>query len=420
MKILLETLSGCIWGNGMMLLLLGTGILCTVRTKCIQLKLPRFLLKRFFRSGDGRKQTQIVCTSLGAAMGTGNITGVSAALAAGGPGAIFWMWVSAFLGMALVYTENTLSAKYSDISLKGTMAYIRKGLGSRLLTSLFCMFCCGSACTMGGFVQVSAVADTIFPEESNIKSLIAALSFAMILPIVLGGASRVGKAAQVLLPLVSAVYGVICIAVIFENRNNIPESFKGIFSSAFGMRQAAGGLLGHSLSRTVSTGLRRGLFSNEAGLGSSPLLHSGTDGVPAEDQGMWAMFEVFVDTIVCCTLTALLLLCSGKEMSVVPAFSAVLGRNAAVVLSCILSVYAFCTVIGWYCCGEKAFLHLTGGRFRRAAPFVFTLIASAGAICPASEAWMLSDICNGLMAIPNLIAVICLTLNSFNRKGDDW
>lgn len=409
MRILLETISDYIWGNGMIVLLLCAGLLCTVRTKCIQLKLPGFIFRTIRERSLGKDQLKIVCTSLGAAMGTGNITGVSAALLTCGPGAVFWMWISAFLGMALVYTENVLSSIYSSSKVKGSIAYIRYGLNSRILACLFSIFCCGTACTMGGFVQVNSVVQTFEASGISARMIIAVLSFFLIIAVITGGADRIRMTAQFALPFVSVLYLLICMIVIIRFRCNIVDSLKSIFVSAFGIKQAAGGIFGHTLSRIISTGLRRGIFSNEAGLGSSPLLHSDAEMKSISDQGMWAMAEVFTDTIICCTITALTILCSDKDMSVITSFSSVLRQYTAPMLACILSVFAFCTVIGWYYCGEKAFLYLTGGKHSKSAAYIFAVLASAGTLFSASDAWMLSDIFNGLMAIPNIIAVFLLS-----------
>jgi len=391
----------------MMILLLGAGAVCTVRTKAVQLLLPRFLFMHIKeRHSRNKEQFRTVCTSLGAAMGTGNITGVSTALATGGPGAVFWMWISAFLGMALVFTENRLSAIYSRGKAKGTLGYIRYGLGSKTLAAVFAVSCCGAAGGMGGMGQVSSASEAV-RRCCDIPSWgIAIGSFILVYAVISGGGQRIRYIAQLLLPAVSVIYAIICICCILRFRRNIFSSLQSIFSSAFGLRQAAGGLLGHTLSTTISVGLRRGIFSNEAGLGSSAMLHSCSESENSTDQGMWGMFEVFVDTFVCCSLTALAVLCAAPDMEILTVFTSVTGIYAPLVLAVILSVFALCTVIGWYYCGEMAFSYLTADKWKKAAAFVFSAAASLGALVSVPAVWSLSDIFNGLMAFPNLTAVL--------------
>ena len=401
MEDILELICCWVWGPGLVFLLLGTGALYTVRLKFVQLRLLRGL------PGGGRKQLRTVCLSLGAAMGTGNITGVAAALAAGGPGAIFWMWVSAFLGMAIVYAENELSVMYSDGKRKGPMAYLESGLGSRGLALLFAVSCMLAAFGMGGMVQVSSFARTMSLPGRPGALLLAAGVFAVVFFVISGGTSRSGQAAQLLLPAASALYVLLCGAVIFRQRQQLPEAFRSIFTGAFGLRQATGGTLGYTVSRAVSVGIRRGIFSNEAGLGSSPVLHSTAEGSAPGQQGGWSMFEVFFDTIFCCTLTALTLLCAGAS-SPEGAFALVIGKAAGPAVSAELAVFAFCTMIGWYCCGETAYRYLFPGGKTLLPRLIFALASASGAVVSLRAVWTLSDIFNGLMALPNLCGLILL------------
>ncbi len=410
MEIFLDKVNSFIWSGGLVTLLLVTGALYTIKLKGIQFRLPSFLSDRSStNSGNsGLSQRKTVCLSLGAAMGTGNITGVAAALACGGPGAVFWMWLSAFLGMALVYAENSLSAIYSDDEVKGPMAYISKGLDSRKLAAFFALMCTGAALGMGGMVQVNAFSSSLTTCVSVRPLFLAAVIFILILAVITGGAQRIGSAAEVLLPAAAAAYTVVCIAVLIRNRSSVPTAVSGVFSSAFGTRQAAGGISGYTLSRVISTGLRRGIFSNEAGLGSSPILHSAAGNNDLSSQGMWSMFEVFFDTFFCCTLTAAVILCAAPDMSVGTALGSVLGKLTSPFLSAELCVFAFCTIIGWYYCGETAFRYLTRGRYTAVFCIIYAAAASSGALVSAHSVWTLSDIFNGLMAFPNLLALILL------------
>ncbi len=407
MKDILEKICAVVWGEPLVFLLLGTGLICTFRLSFVQLRLFSGLKKELSQRREkngGLSQLRTVCLSLGAAMGTGNITGVAAALAAGGPGAVFWMWVSAFFGMALVFAENELSVMFSEKKLRGPMAYLRKGLGSKALAGIFAVSCALAAFGMGGMVQVSAVRDTLPELNGKWELLLAGGVFAGVIFVISGGAQRSGKAAQALLPAASAVYGMICLAVILEHREKLPEVFSQIFRSAFGLKQASGGALGY----TVSVGIRRGIFSNEAGLGSSPILHSAAETSCPGQQGFWSMFEVFFDTIICCTLTAVTLLCAGAG-SCSEAFSQIIGGAGKPLVCAETAVFAFCTVIGWYYCGETALRYLFGERFTGLARVVFAGAAASGVLISLETVWVLSDIFNALMAFPNLLGILLLS-----------
>lgn len=406
----LEKINSQVWGAGLIFLLLATGLIYTVKLGFIQFRMIPFLIKDSGknRKNQGVSQFKTVCISLGTSMGTGNITGVAAAVATGGAGAVFWLWVSAFFGMALVYAENSLSVIYSDKESKGTMAYLSKGVGSRTLAVVFAVFCVCASLGMGGMVQVNAFAESLH-SFTDVSGLITAPVICIIIYLVIsGGAERIGKTAQMLLPVVSVLYIIGCVAVMIHFRENIPHAFSEIFRQAFGIRQAVGGISGYALSRAVSTGIRRGIFSNEAGLGSSPILHSVAESDRPELQGMWSMFEVFFDTIICCTLTAVTVICADGDFTVQSAFSAVMGKSALPFLAVETAVFAFCTIIGWYYCGETAFRWLSGGKGGKIPCVVFAVTASLGAVFTMKTVWTLSDIFNGLMAFPNLVGLILL------------
>lgn len=406
----LEKINSYVWGAGLIFLLLFTGLIYTVKLRFVQFRMIPFLIRNrnSGKKTNGISQFRTVCMSLGTAMGTGNIAGVATAVATGGAGAVFWMWVSAFFGMALVYAENSLSVTYSTKDTKGPMAYLKNGLGSRKLAVLFAVFCILASVGMGGMVQVNTFTENL-KSCVNINSfVIAGIIFIMIYLVVSGGAERIGKTAQMLLPAVSLLYIAGCIAVLFVFRKNIPHAFGEIFRQAFGMRQTVGGISGYAVSRAVSTGMKRGIFSNEAGLGSSPILHSAAESDSPELQGMWSMFEVFFDTVICCTLTAVTVICASDDFSVQTAFSAVIGNYAPPFLSFETAVFAFCTIIGWYYCGETAFRWLTRKNCGKIPCVVFALTASLGAVFTMQTVWTLSDIFNGLMAFPNLVGLILL------------
>lgn len=408
----LEKINSYVWGAGLISLLLLTGLLYTIKLRFIQLKMFPFIVKTQFtdksKGSSGLSQWKTVCMSLGTAMGTGNITGVAAALAVGGAGAVFWMWVSAFLGMALVYAENSLSVIYSDDECRGPMAYLSKGLGCRYLALIFAFLCLVAAFGMGGMVQVSSFTDSIQSTYSINSYLLAGIIFIIIYLVTSGGAKRIGTAAQMLLPVATILYAAFGAAILFIFREKIPQALGSVFSQAFGIRQAAGGASGYAVARAVSVGIRRGIFSNEAGLGSSPILHSAAESDSPTLQGMWSMFEVFFDTIVCCTLTALVILCASSDFSVQGAFSVVLGDKSGIFLTMEMAVFAFCTIIGWYYCGETAYRYITGKISGKIFCLLFAAVSSLGAIIALKTVWTLSDIFNGLMAFPNLLGLIFL------------
>lgn len=411
MNIVLEKINSFVWGSGLIFLLLGTGVLLTLKLGFIQLRLPILLSRHKSRKKGGFTAFKTICMSLGTTMGTGNITGAAASLALGGAGSVFWMWVSAFLGMALVYGENVLSAKYEDSELKGPVAYISKGLNAPFLSRIFAFFCAAAALGMGSMIQTGTFYDELKKCCGISPAIIAAAVFMAVFLIIRGGADRIGTAAQLLLPLASAAYGIICIAIIISHRANLPEVTGRIFREAFSFRSAAGGVSGYA----VSVGIRRGIFSNEAGLGSSPLLHSTAGDASPEARGSWAMLEVFLDTMVCCTLTALAVMCVSPDFSVSEAVSSVLGGYSPGFLAVELGIFALCTVIGWYYCGATCFSYLTGGRFTNIFCTVYAAAAALGILISLESLWTLSDIFNGLMAFPNLLAILLL-MNKVKEK----
>lgn len=400
---ILFNINNFIWGNGLVFLLLSTGILYTLKLGFIQFRMPKFLIKNIKseNKNKGLSQFGTVCMSLGTSMGIGNITGAAAAVSIGGAGAVFWLWVSAFLGMATVYAENTLSVIYSGKNAKGSIAYMEKAFNSRIIAVVFAVLCILCAFGMGGAVQVNAFAENLFTYDLN-KYIIFSVIFLIIFLTVSGGTSRIGSTAQYLMPFASFFYMALCIIAIVKFRNNIIPSFKLIFGEAFGIRQIAGGSFGCM----VSTGIRRGIFSNEAGLGSSPILHSAADSDSPETQGMWSMFEVFFDTCVCCTLTALTVICTG-EKDMMSVSRLIMGRAGEPFLIIEMGIFAFCTVIGWYFCGESAYKYIF--KNNKMFSLIFSAVSSAGVLIGMKEIWELSDIFNGLMMIPNICALIILS-----------
>ncbi|MGN0622246.1 MAG: alanine/glycine:cation symporter family protein [Porcipelethomonas sp.] len=428
---MIEKINNIVWGTPLLLLLLGTGLAISIRLKFFQLRRFGFILNNtlfsLFRDKkavtsedkDSISQFKAVSTALAAAMGTGNIAGVATALTIGGPGAIFWMWVSAILGMALVYAENYLGTIYrkkkNGVWYGGPMAYLELGTGKRLPAVLFAAFCCLASLGMGNMTQINSISSVLY-DSFGTDPLIIGIAAALIAAAVIsGGIKRIGSASQIIIPVLSLAYISAALFIIMRHYRNLPEAFGSIFKGAFGIAQAGGGISGAIISRSISTGLRRGVFSNEAGLGSCSLLHSSADGKNPEQLGMWAVTEVFIDTIICCTVTALAVLSSGVLGSgkdgaplVTEAFRSCFGSAAPYFIAAAIALFAFATIIGWFYCGECSVRYLFGSTGIGFYKFVFIAFIIIGSVSELEAVWAVSDIFNGLMAIPNLTGLIIL------------
>ena len=439
-----------VWGIPMLVLLVGTGILMTCLTKVFQLSHFRLWMKNTLGSiftdkhitthtKDGDQsisQFQSLCTALAATIGTGNIVGVASALAAGGPGAIFWMWIVAFFGMMTNYSENVLGIYYrrkneNDEWSGGAMYYLRDGLGAKkgckqigaVLAVLFSAFCLLASFGIGNMSQVNSIA-------SNMKSAfhIPAAVTGVVLMIlaglvVLGGIKRVASVTEKLVPFMAVIYIVGALIVCIANIDQFGAVFGAIFKGAFGMKAVGGGIVGSGVKMAVTWGMKRGVFSNEAGLGSSVMVHSSSNVKEPVRQGMWGIFEVFADTIVVCTLTAFTVLSSGlvdletgavvaqSEGSALvgEAFSTVFGSFGPAFIAIAILLFAFSTVLGWSHYGTKAFEYLFGTKATIVYRVIFIVFIFFGATMDLQLAWDLSDTFNGLMALPNLIGVIVLS-----------
>ena len=324
---MIEQWSNWVWGNGLLVLLLGTGGYLTIRTRFFPIRCVRSIFrstvgsllrqpKQTQRSAGTMTQFQTCSTALAAAMGTGNIIGVAAALQIGGAGAVFWMWISALLGMLLTYGENVLAMQYCRLDARGEriggpMAYLAYGLRAKPLAVVYAVFCIAASLGMGNMTQSNAIAGACL-QAAGVPVWVTGLAVAGILTVVIfGGAKRIGYVTQWLMPVLSLGYMLAALLVICKNGAALPGALREIVLGAFGMRAVGGGISGAAIRRCMIIGLQRGVFSNEAGLGSSALVHSHADSKDAAAQGMWSMVEVGFDTIVCCTLTALALLTAG-------------------------------------------------------------------------------------------------------------
>lgn len=413
---MLEQINQYIWGSGLLVLLLGTGLIISVRTRFFQIfgipTILRSTFGRLFQKKDGAAQWKTCSAALAAAMGTGNIVGVAAALAAGGAGAVFWMWVSAFLGMMLTYAENLLAVRFrsaGDDRAVGALAYLQNGLHSKFLAGLYAVFCVLASLGMGNMTQSSAAANALENGCHIPVSWTGVVLTVLLLCTVLGGMRTIGNVTQILMPVLSGFYLLAAILVLFQNRVQLSDAIRQIFQGAWHPEAVGGGTLG----TVIAVGLRHGVFSNEAGLGSSAMIHSHTPDAVTGQQGMWSMVEVFLDTMVCCTLTALVLLCTGTAgmdsiQGITAAFSSVFGTFAETVVSWVIALFALATLLGWCCCGEVAVRYLGGTRFVIGYRWVYCLAAGLGAVLELSTIWTFSDIANGLMAIPNLLGILLL------------
>ena len=432
-----------VWGRGMLVIFLGVGMLFTLRTGFFQFKGWKVwmgdTLGALFRDRRVRKaqdhqsisQFQSFCTALAATLGTGNITGVATAIVTGGPGAVFWMWVSAFLGMMTIYAENVLGIKYryknsEGAWVGGAMVYMERGLGAKWLAVFFSIFCLCASFGMGNMTQANAIAKGLkatlkIPEQFTGMALMV-----LVAVVILGGVQRVAMVAEKIVPFMAAFYILGGLLVIVIHYERITETFLLIFGEAFGLRAVGGGVAGYGVKMAMKMGISRGVFSNEAGLGSSVMAHAASDVSCPQIQGMWGMAEVFIDTIVVCTITALVILTSGvydpqRCISNIAdgvehidgttltgnAFATVFP-NGDKFLAISIALFAFATIIGWAYFGERTAAYLFGEHAVFPYKLIYILLLLPGSVLAPKLVWELSDTFNGLMAIPNLTALILL------------
>lgn len=415
-------------------LILGVGLYLTIQLGFPQLVLLPKALGLFFRRmfagkpREGVSSFQALCTALAATVGTGNLVGVAGAICLGGPGAMFWMWVCAFFGMATKYSEAALAVrcrvKTPDGYAGGPMYTMTCGLGQgfRLLAKVYCVFGILAAFGVGNAAQINAVVTGVngavsrFGGEPSLRgNLMMGLILAVLAGFLLfGGAKRIGAAAELLVPIAAGCYILLCIGVLLVFRRRIPAAFGQILAGAFCPRAVTGGILGSAF-QALSVGCRRGVFTNEAGMGTASIAHACAEAEPAE-QGLMGMVEVFLDTIVICTLTALVILVSGVSIPygvdvggelTTAAFSQVYGAGASLFLAGALILFAIATILGWGLYGSRCAQFLFGGWKGFAA--AQTAMVVLGAVLDTQVVWQLSEIANGLMAIPNLICLAALT-----------
>ena len=434
----LEKLNGIVWGVPTLLLIVGVGVYLSIQNGFPQITLFFSALREFIRkckpgrTESGKSSYRALCTALAATVGTGNIAGVAGAITIGGPGAIFWMWVSAFLGMATKYAEATLAVHYRVADgaggyTGGPMYMIRKGLHRRWhpLATIYCIFGIVAALGVGNATQVNAVI-------GGIRSAVCALGCSMsqywnwvigvalcalVGVVLLGGADKIGSLAEKIVPLAALFYILLALWLIVACRDNISGALWSIFSGAFDPKAVTGGAIGSFL-LALRTGSARGVFTNEAGMGTASIAHAGAEVAHPCQQGLMGIMEVFVDTILICTLTALVILTSGipipygleyGPLVTIQAFTAVCGEWVSIPLAICLCAFAVATIFGWGFYGLRCAQFLFGLKAWRPFAYVQSAAVILGAVLGTGTVWMLAEIVNGLMAIPNLIALIGLS-----------
>lgn len=439
-----SVLNGFIWGPIMLVAFLAVGLMFTIRTGVFQITkfkywidvtfLQIFRDKKVLKTDDKHSisQFQSLCTALAATIGTGNIAGVATAIAAGGPGAVFWMWLSAFLGMMTNYAENTLGIKYRYKNEKGdwiggAMVYIEKGLGWKWLAVIFSIFCGLASFGIGNMTQANSIAHGLNDSFHIPPIATAVVLMVLVSLVIIGGIKRIASVAEKVVPFMAVLYILGGLIVIIANYNLVGSAFASIFTEAFNFKAMGGGVLGYGISLAMRKGISRGVFSNEAGLGSSVMVHSASDVKEPVIQGMWGIFEVFADTIVVCTITALTILTSGVyDMNTYltniengvenvsgtaltsAAFSSVIPFGGQFVAICIM-LFAFSTILGWSYYGERAIEYLFGIKAIFAYKIVFVCVIILGCTAELNLVWDISDTLNGFMAVPNLIAITLLS-----------
>ena len=432
-----------VWGVPAMILILGVGLILAFKTKFIQFRKFGYAIKnsigKIFVKEEAKEGSmtawQAVCTALAATVGTGNIAGVAGAIALGGPGAVFWMWISALLGMGTKFAEVTLAVHYRETNaagdyVGGPMYYIKNGLGKKWhwMASVYAALGALTVLGTGNATQVNTIVTSInsaltsngviSEAQTGTTALIIGIVCAILVGIVLlGGVKRIGSVTEKLVPFMAAVFIVLALGVVVMNASAVPAVFQSIFVGAFNPQAFTGGVVG-SLFITMRRGISRGIFSNEAGIGTGSMAHACADTDSPVKQGMFGIFEVFADTIVICTLTALVILCSGVGINygaaagaelTISGFQSTYGSWVTIFTAVAMCCFAFSTILGWGLYGARCFEFITSSKLVKPFFVVYALVCIVGATVDLGLVWGISDTCNGLMAIPNLIALFLLS-----------
>lgn len=437
-----EALNAFIWGVPAMVCIIGVGLYLSIRTGFIQIRRfgesLRCTVGRIFKKREAADGSitpfQAVCTALAATVGTGNIAGVAGAIAIGGPGAVFWMWVSALLGMCTKFTEVTLAVHFRERNTKGDyvggpMYYIKNGLGKKWmpLAYAYALFGVCAVFGTGNATQVNTITTAIdtallnfnllAPENVKTCNLVIGIAICAIVALILiGGIKRIGRVAEKLVPLMALLYILLAVGLILMNLNRVPAVFASIFRGAFQPAAVTGGAVG-SFFLSMKKGVSRGIFSNEAGLGTGSIAHACADTRDPIQQGMFGIFEVFMDTIVICTMTALVIFLSGVDIPygqaagaelTISGFTAVYGNWVSIFTAVAMCCFAFSTIIGWGLYGARCAEFLFGGKVLWLFNAAYALVAIVGATVDLGLVWSVSETFNGFMTVPNLIAVFLL------------
>ena len=438
-----SAVNGFVWGVPAMVCIIGVGLLLSIRTRFIQFRKFGYTFKvtlgRIFHKKEASDGSitpfQAVCTALAATVGTGNIAGVAGAIAIGGPGAVFWMWISALLGMCTKFSEVTLAVHFREKNRQGDwtggpMYYIKNGLGPkwRWMAVLFALLGVLTVFGTGNATQVNTITSAINTALLNyhvidassvsVSSLIIGIIIAVLVALILlGGIKRIGRVAEMLVPFMALLYIILALGVIFLNIDRVPGVFASIIEGAFSPASVTGGVVG-SFFLSMQKGVARGIFSNEAGLGTGSIAHATADTDHPLKQGFFGIFEVFADTIVICTMTALVILCSGVSVSygtdagaelTINGFITTYGSWVSIFTAVALCCFAFSTILGWGLYGTRCIEFLFGSWINKPFMVVYSLVAVIGATADLGLLWSVAETFNGLMSIPNLIALFLLS-----------
>lgn len=451
-----QNLNDLVWGVPMLVLLIGTGIFLSIRLGFLQFSRFGFIMKhtvgRLFEKKESKEgaltPVQALTTALAGTVGTGNIAGVAGAIALGGPGAIFWMWLAALFGMCTKYSEIVLAVHFRKKNeqgdyIGGPMYYIEKGLGKKWkwLAVLFAFFGMFASLGTGNMTQINTIATSIGSvftsfsssltesDLSRIYLIIGLIGAFLTLLVLFGGLQRIGSVTEKLVPVMAVVYIVTALVVVITHGNMLGGVLVQIFKGAFNPKAVSGGLAGVGIQQAMKAGFGRGIFSNEAGLGTAPIAHAAADVDHPVEQGMYGVFEVFADTIVICSLTAFAILISGKAAGfygkpagtnlTVQAFATTFGDKAAsLIIAVCIAMFAFSTLLSWALYGGRCAEYLFGTKFMKVYQCFYVIMVVVGASVKLSLVWQIADSMNALMAIPNLIGVLLLSPYVVNATKD--
>ena len=442
---ILEAINGIVWGAPALIMILGIGLLLTIKTRFLQIRLfpkawklflQQFKFKIRNNNNGNTSPYRALCTALAATVGTGNLAGVAGAISLGGPGAIFWMWLSGIIGMITKFAEIVLSMRYrikhKGEYIGGPMITITQGLNNNwhFLAYISAFFGIIASFGVGNATQVNTVISAVtdaacafgFLLQNKERIILSVCLAGVILFVLLGGANKIGEAAERIVPFAAAGYITLGIIVLIVRYEQIPGAMETIFQGAFSPKAVTGGIVGSCL-RTLRVGAARGVFTNEAGMGTASIAHACAEGERAVYQGFMGIIEVFLDTIVICTITALVILCSdviipyGTDTGITltsQAFTSVYGKWVHIPLSIALGLFAFATILGWSLYGLRCAQFLFGNRAWNVFVILQAAVVLIGAVLQTQTVWLISEIVNGLMAIPNLIAILLLTPSFLN------